>query len=145
MSNKYLSDFPDMPKSFQPEYQDNHNFQTNAKSYFHYLAKSNKFLEIMAERIEEYDETLNAGIKEIKETLNKYGNELDEKLTHFDTIVLEQTLLWIDENMEDIFTNAVQMVWFGLTDDGYFMAVIPENWSDVQFDTSAEGQLMLIN
>ena len=47
--------------------------------------------------------------------------------------------------MEGILTQAVQLVWFGLTDDGHFMAVIPENWSDVQFDTTNEGQLMLIN
>ena len=56
-----------------------------------------------------------------------------------------KTEKWLNENMEDIMTQAVQMVWFGLTDDGYFMAVIPENWSEIEFDTTNDGELILIN
>lgn len=44
---------------------------------------------------------------------------------------------WITENMNNIFTNIVKQVYFGLTLDGYFVAYIPEGnaWEDVIFDT----------
>ena len=42
---------------------------------------------------------------------------------------------WIDENMDDIIRESMLMVWFGLTDDGYFVAYIPDSWADIDFDT----------
>jgi hypothetical protein len=30
----------------------------------------------------------------------------------------------------------IKTVWFGLTDDGYFVAYIPESWQDVTFRTT---------
>lgn len=38
--------------------------------------------------------------------------------------------------LEEIIQNAIKNVWFGLTDSGYFVAYIPESWSDVQFATT---------
>src|SRR5699024_7026899 len=102
-------------------------------------------LKELSHKIWEYDKILYKKLKEVEETLKKYADILDGKIENFDRIILEMTEKWLDENMEDILTIDVQLDWFGLTDDGYFMAVIPENWSDVQFDTTNEGQLMLIN
>lgn len=42
---------------------------------------------------------------------------------------------WINENMEDIIRESMMMVWFGITDDGYFVAYIPDTWDDIIFDT----------
>lgn len=42
---------------------------------------------------------------------------------------------WINENMERIISTAIKMVFFGLTDDGHFVAYIPDSWDDIQFDT----------
>lgn len=42
---------------------------------------------------------------------------------------------WINANMERIISAAIKMVFFGLTDDGHFVAYIPDSWSDIQFDT----------
>ena len=47
----------------------------------------------------------------------------------------KQLEAWINENMPEIIRKAIKMVFFGLTDDGYFCAYIPESWSDIQFDT----------
>lgn len=47
----------------------------------------------------------------------------------------EQIREWINANMPDIIAQSIKMVFFGLTDDGYFCAYIPESWSDIQFDT----------
>lgn len=44
---------------------------------------------------------------------------------------------WIQENMPDIISAAIKMVYFGLTDDGYFCAYIPDTWNDITFDTGA--------
>ena len=38
---------------------------------------------------------------------------------------------WLDENMREAITRGTRMVFFGLTDDGYFCAYIPTDWSFV--------------
>ena len=146
--NKYNRGRPfsnnDLPNR-RPRYNDDSDYTTNAPSYYEDLARKTELMKRLAERIWEYDETLYEKLKLVEETLQEYADILDGKIEDFDRIITEKTEKWLDENMEDILTQAVQLVWFGLTDDGYFMAVIPENWSDVQFDTTNEGQLMLIN
>ena len=44
---------------------------------------------------------------------------------------------WVNDNMEKIISEAIKMVFFGLTDDGYFCAYIPDSWDDIVFDTGA--------
>lgn len=48
-----------------------------------------------------------------------------------------QLAQWIATNMERIISNSVKMVWFGLNDDGYFVAYVPDSWDDIAFDTGA--------
>ena len=47
---------------------------------------------------------------------------------------------WIDNFdtsfIEEIINQYVKMVFFGLTDDGYFVAYIPDSWDDIIFSTS---------
>ena len=48
---------------------------------------------------------------------------------------------WIDEfnssYAEKIISNAIAtMVFFGLTNNGYFVAYIPSSWNDIHFETS---------
>src|SRR5699024_9721371 len=131
--------------SRKPRYNDESDYTTNAPSYYDDLARKKGLLKELSHKIWEYDKILYKKLKEVEETLKKYADILDGKIENFDRIILEKTEKWIDENMEDILTKAVQLVWFGLTDDGYFMAVKPVNWADVQFDKTNEGQLMVIN
>ena len=42
---------------------------------------------------------------------------------------------WWERNAIDLVGELVRFVFFGLTDDGYFVAYIPENWRNIQFDT----------
>lgn len=49
----------------------------------------------------------------------------------------EQIRDWINENVPYLFETFAKMVFFGLTDDGYFCAYVPESWSDIEFDTGA--------
>lgn len=130
---------------FKPRYPYDTDYTTNAPSYYDDLARKQKLIKELSKRIWEYDQILHAKLKEVEETLKKYADILDGKIEDFDQIILSKTKKWLDENMEDILTQAVQLVWFGLTDDGYFMAVIPKNWREVCFDTTEDGHLMLIN
>ena len=54
----------------------------------------------------------------------------------FDDYYKAQVAQWIADNLEEITQSFVEKsVYFGLTSDGYFCAYIPENWSDITFDT----------
>lgn len=43
---------------------------------------------------------------------------------------------WVVDNAASIIGDLVKLVFFGLTDDGYFVAYIPETWDDVIFSTA---------
>lgn len=43
---------------------------------------------------------------------------------------------WIVKNFYDIVGAMAETVWFGLTDSGYFVAYIPDSWSEVMFKTT---------
>lgn len=68
-------------------------------------------------------------IEELQTTFEQFKNG------EFDEFYKEQILVWIYRNMEYIISQAVKMVFFGLTLDGYFCAYIPDSWSDIEFDT----------
>lgn len=42
---------------------------------------------------------------------------------------------WIANNLEWVFTNIAKQVYFGLNEQGYFVAYIPDGWDDIVFDT----------
>lgn len=43
---------------------------------------------------------------------------------------------WLTINAKDIIGAMIKNVWFGLTDSGYFVAYIPDSWSDIIFKTT---------
>ena len=55
----------------------------------------------------------------------------------FDDYYREQVETWIGENLEYVFTNVAKQVYFGLNEQGYFVAYIPDSWDDIVFDTGA--------
>jgi|SRR5699024_7202644 len=128
-----------------PTYIDDADYTTNSPSYYDNLARKRELLNLLSKRIWEYDQVLYAKLKEVEDTLTEYADILDGKIEDFDNIILNKTEQWLSENMEGILTQAIKIVWFGLTDDGYFMAVIPENWDSIKFDTTENGELTLIN
>lgn len=50
----------------------------------------------------------------------------------------DQLHAWVIEHMPDIIRDAIRMVFFGLTADGYFCAWIPDSWDELWFDTGAD-------
>lgn len=53
----------------------------------------------------------------------------------FEDYYAEQIKSWIDTHFASIISNAIKQVYFGITDDGYFCAYVPDSWSDIGFDT----------
>lgn len=43
---------------------------------------------------------------------------------------------WAQQNMPQLIKSAIQLVWFALTDDGYFVAYIPDSWAEIIFNTT---------
>lgn len=43
---------------------------------------------------------------------------------------------WMMVNGRDLVGSLVKLVLFGITDDGYFVAYIPEYWDDIIFNTT---------
>lgn len=77
-----------------------------------------------------------------REELEELKSEFEEFKAHgFDEYYEEQLHQWILDHMPDIIREAIKMVWFGLTLDGYFVAYIPDAWEDIIFDTGANYNL----
>lgn len=68
--------------------------------------------------------------KELKEAVDKLMSG------DFTPEFVEALLKWCRSNMEEIFAEFMKMVFFGLTDDGYFIAYIPESWDEITFGTT---------
>lgn len=49
----------------------------------------------------------------------------------------QQIMDWVNATMVQILAQAAHQVFFGLTDDGYFCAYIPQSWREIVFDTGA--------
>ena len=87
-----------------------------------------------------YDETIAA--------LDAWISENQPKLDDFETLynlmmsgnlppgVQEGISKWMQQNALNIVGELVKMVFFGLTDDGYFVAYIPDSWDDIIFNTT---------
>lgn len=55
---------------------------------------------------------------------------------HFPNSMIKALNDWLTANAIDIIGELATMVFFGITDDGYFVAYIPESWDDIIFGTT---------
>lgn len=101
-----------------------------------------------------YDSDLGWLIKQCKtygetlDTLNAWVEANDPKIADFENLynmlmsgdlpagVQEGINIWMQNNALDVVGDLVKMVFFGLTDDGNFVAYIPDSWSDIEFNTT---------
>ena len=44
--------------------------------------------------------------------------------------------VWLRANAEDLLLELIKCVFFGITNDGYFVAYVPDSWRDIIFGTS---------
>ena len=110
------------------------NFYYNAKSQEQIV----KYLCTEYDKLAHYCDMLSDSENETRDAVNKL-TEIFKKFQEsgFDDYYRQQIEQWVRDNMREIIGQAMHMVYFGLTDDGYFVAYIPETWSQIMFDTEA--------
>lgn len=134
----YWTDFtPTIPKMYWDVYSQEDRIKKLCCEFF----KMTKYADKIAEQLNLTDDEL-----------EELRNELEEYIQGaFETYYEEMLNNWINENMADILSRAMRIVYFGLTLDGYFVGYIPEGnaWDDIMFDTGQNydddkyGRLML--
>lgn len=111
------------------------NFYYNAKSQEQIV----KYLCTEYDKLVHYCDMLPDSENETRDAVNKL-TELFRKFQEsgFDDYYKSQIESWIYEHMPTIISEAIKMVYFGLTLDGYFVAYIPESWKQIVFDTGMQ-------
>lgn len=89
-------------------------------------------------KLADYANELGVHINLNKDDITKLQNELQNLkdgglLDYYE----KQIYQWIQDNMRDIMAAACKQVYFGLNDDGYFVAYVPDSWKEITFDTGA--------
>ena len=85
------------------------------------------------EALENLDSWIETHQKEYEELKKLYDDLLDGKFTP----EMEHALYeWTVKHTVEIIGMAVKTVFFGINDDGYFVAYIPDSWSDITFGTT---------
>lgn len=97
-------------------------------SYYEVLCK-------LKNKLNEVIESQNTVI-DIVGDLSEKSAEVDKLLDELAAIVSELNSGKLDAMLEKLISEAIQMVWFGLTLDGYFIAYIPSSWSSIVFNTT---------
>ena len=87
-------------------------------------------------KLANYANMLGADLNLTHEAIDDLQRQLDELNAGgwIDTYI-SQLIDWINAHLDELIAKRIKMVFFGLTDDGYFCAYIPESWSDIRFDT----------
>lgn len=108
----------------QYPYQDFHELNLD------YLLKHIKELMDRVNVLEQWRVTHEAEYEELKTLADQIlsGN--------FPPSVTKAFADWMERNALDLVGELVKMVFFGITQDGYFVAYIPESWSDITFGTT---------
>lgn len=108
--------------------------------HFPYANIHNLNLDWILEHIKEFK----AVVDDMEEWKQQHQQEYEELKELYDNIVagnlpeaMDRALRqWVVDNSDDIITELIKMVFFGLTDSGYFVAYIPDSWSDIIFNTT---------
>lgn len=89
-------------------------------------------------------------IAQLKEDVELLNSEFEKvKNGRYASLYIEAMKDWIAENLINIVGQIVKFVWFGLSDDGHFVAYIPTSWRFLTFDMVADpdsrdyGRLLL--
>jgi hypothetical protein len=84
----------------------------------------------------EYADSMNIELGVTKDRVSKLEADFQKFLEsgYFDYYA-KQIEQWILDNTSWIFERFCKMVFFGLTDDGYFCAYVPDSWKEITFDT----------
>lgn len=83
-------------------------------------------------------------INKLIEQENTFVEEMDElkkELEEAEKWIEEHDTIFIKQLVEEYISKTIKQVTFGISSEGYFMAVIPSSWSDISFGTIQDGEL----
>lgn len=90
----------------------------------------------LLKRLCEYTKYMGEELNVDRDALNALLEDFEKfKESGFLDYYEQQLRDWIDANFADLIRYAIRQVYFGLTDDGYFCAYVPDSWADITFDT----------
>lgn len=108
-------------------------------SYYEMLCKMADYIKYLLEEVKDLKykyELRDADIEQLKKDVAELQDELEKvKNGEYVDKLIPALSKWIDENLQQLVSRIVKYVMFGLSNDGYFMACIPESWDFMEFDT----------
>lgn len=84
--------------------------------------------EVVTEKIPGIESAI-AALQQADKDINK---RIDDVIKEIETLVDDDTIMQL---VVDAISEAIKMVFFGLSDDGYFVAYIPNSWDCITFGT----------
>lgn len=117
---------------------------TIPKLYWDVKSQEQRILRIcdLLDKLICYSDFLGEEINVTKDDIEFLKSEFEEFKEHgFEDYYLEQIEKWINDNLETILHVLIRQVYFGLNLEGRFIAIIPDSWSDIVFDTGMVYEL----
>lgn len=104
-------------------------------SYYEVLCKLTEYIQKLIDQMGDYD-NLETEIQELQQEVNLVKEELEKvKNGDYVSLYIDSLAKWIDANLQEMVARIVKYIFFGLTDDGYFAAYVPDSWDFIRFDT----------
>lgn len=110
------------------------------KLYYDALSPEQRIKKLCEElhRLCDYANMLGANINLDREDIARLQDEFQRFIDGaYDEYYENAISQWIQANFADLISAGIKQVFFGLTDDGYFCAYVPDAWSEIDFDTGA--------
>lgn len=95
-----------------------------------WLIKNVKTIGEAVEVLDQWKSSAEGSINDLQQLLD------DIEAGNFPAEISSAIKNWIVANFYDIVGDMANAVWFGLTDNGYFVAYIPDSWDDITFRTT---------
>ena len=111
----------------------------NSLSYYEVLCKVVEYLNNVIKQVDSNTNQIKINQKDIKQLQAEMAivqAELEKvKNGDYVSLYIDALAYWIDNNLQELVGRLIKYVFFGLTDDGYFCAYIPDSWKFINFDT----------
>ena len=128
-----------------PHFDNRANFETNSTSYYEYLGKIREILKGFFEEYDRFNQEMHGKFEQYvidtDKKVDEIINRIEAEIKEYNIAAIES---WLDVNMPKYIASVAKFAWFGVAGD-YFVAVIPESWSDVKFDSTEDGHLVVMN
>lgn len=135
---------PDAPNLTFPDTQGAFRFFTqrvlptvygDELSYYEVLCK---LANIINGQLEASDKD-NENLQEVYDYVKQLEELLKQFTEHgFDDYYMDMFQKWMNDNMWCLMSWGSRMVWFGISDDGYFTAYVPDNMGFLDFDVNQD-------